>query len=141
MTPAPGRGRPPIFDQAAQDAFLNLVASGVRIGDAADKLGISRRTPTQLAARNPSFAPRLAAAKAAGRDHRIPHGTAGGYNNHACRCSRCTAAATAARTRHRATTAPTAEHDGPDRTAHIHPLRVPQPTTATTKFSVLADVG
>ena len=133
-----GRGRPPIFDQAAQDAFLNLVASGVRIGDAADKLGISRRTPTQLAARNPGFAPRLAAAKAAGRHQRIPHGTAGGYNNHQCRCPRCTAAATAARTKHRAKTA---QHDGPDTTAHIHPLPIPQPHTATTKLLMLADVS
>ncbi|PBC72343.1 MULTISPECIES: hypothetical protein [unclassified Streptomyces] len=133
-----GRGRPVTFDQAAQVEFLRLVASGVRIGDAADKLGISRRTPTQLAARNPGFAQRLAAAKAAGRDNRIPHGTAGGYNNHGCRGPRCTAAATAARTRHRQATV---QHDGPDRTAQVHPLPIPQPHTATTKFAVLADVG
>ncbi|MEU7435708.1 hypothetical protein AB0B07_33445 [Streptomyces sioyaensis] len=133
-----GRGRPPILDDAAQDAFLNLITQGVRIGDAADKLGISRRTPTQLAARNPGFAQRLAAAKAAGRDNRIPHGTAGGYNNHGCRGPRCTAAATAARAKHRQDTA---QHDGPDRTAQVHPLPIPQPHTATSKLLMLADVS
>lgn len=133
-----GRGRPVIFDDAAQAEFLRLVASGIRIGDVADKLGISRRTPTQLAARNPSFAQRLTAAKAAGRDNRIPHGTAGGYNNHGCRGPRCTAATTAARAKHRKATA---QHDGPDRTAQVHPLPIPQPHTATSKLLMLADVS
>lgn len=133
-----GRGRPPIFDEPAQAEFLRLVASGVRIGEAADKLGISRRTPTQLKARDRSFAERLAAAKTAGADARIPHGTPGGYNNHGCRRPCCRAAAAAARAAHRAAHRDTTRDD---RTAQVHPLPVPQPHTATTKFSVLADVS
>lgn len=129
-----GRGRPVTFDEPAQAEFLRLVASGVRIGEAADKLGISRRTPTQLKARDRCFAERLAAAKTAGADARIPHGTPGGYNNHGCRQHCCRAAATAARAAHRDTTRD-------DRTAQVHPLPVPQPHTATTKLLMLADVS
>lgn len=130
-----GRGRPPVFDEPAQAEFLRLVASGVRIGDAADKLGISRRTPTQLKARDRGFAERLASAKTAGSTARIPHGTPGGYNNHGCRQHCCRAAATTARAAHRDTTRQT------NTTAQVHPLPVPHPHTATTKFSVLADVS
>ncbi|MFE1767285.1 hypothetical protein ACFW81_24085 [Streptomyces angustmyceticus] len=139
MTAAPGRGRPVLFDATAQAEFLRLLADGTRVGDAADKLGISRRTPTQLAARDPRFAEQFAAAKGRGRDARsrpenLKHGDPATYNNHACRCPRCTAAATAARTGHRHTART-------DTTAQIRPLRVPQPTTATSKFLMLADVG
>jgi len=138
-----GRGRPVIFDRAAQTEFLRLVADGTRIGEAADKLGVSRRTPTLLASRDRQFAQQLAEAKARGREARVApdrlkHGDPATYNNHGCRCPRCTAAATAARAKHRHDTA---QHDGPDRTAHIHPLPIPQPHTATTKFAVLADVS
>ncbi|MFF3547145.1 helix-turn-helix domain-containing protein [Streptomyces platensis] len=129
-----GRGRPVTFDEPAQAEFLRLVASGVRIGEAADKLGVSRRTPTQLKTRDRGFAERLAAAKTAGSVARIPHGTPGGYNNHGCRRPCCRAEATAARAAHRDTTRD-------DRTAQVHPLPVVQPRTATTKFSVLADVS
>ncbi|MFE7780301.1 hypothetical protein [Streptomyces nigrescens] len=131
-----GRGRPVTFDEPAQAEFLRLLADGTRIGEAADKLGISRRTPTQLAARNRHFAQQLADAKDRGRtarDRRV-HGLVATYNNHACRCRPCTAAAAAARRGHRAATRD-------DTTAQVHPLPVAQPHTATTKFSVLADVS
>ncbi|MGY5127381.1 hypothetical protein [Streptomyces nigrescens] len=125
-----GRGRPVIFDEPAQTEFLRLVAAGARIGEAATKLGVGRRTPEQLARRNPAFARQLDAARTVGRDHRIPHGTPGGYNNWGCRCRRCTAKATRARSN-----APDRKH------ADIHRLPAPQPATATSKFPVLADVG
>jgi hypothetical protein len=138
-----GRGRPPIFDQAAQAEFLRLIADGTRVGEAADKLGVYRKTPSQMARRNKQFAQQMADAKARGQEarlapDRLKHGDVGTYNNHACRCRRCRAAATAARAKHRQDTA---EHDGPDRTAHIHPLPIPQPHTATSKLLMLADVG
>ncbi|MFJ8677187.1 hypothetical protein [Streptomyces sp. NPDC093589] len=130
MTAGPARGRPCTFDEHAQDAYLALLATGTRIGDAADKLGISRRTPTQLAGRDRAFAARLANAKQAGRTARIPHGTAGGYTNHACRCRPCTTAAVHSRS------------NSPDRKgADIHHLPDTQQPTATTKFLTLADVG
>lgn len=143
MTAGPGRGRPLIFDPAAQAEFLRLLADGTRVGEATDKLGISRRTPIQLAARDRQFAQQLADAKARGKaarfaPERLKHGDPATYNNHKCRCGPCTRAATAARTKHRENTA---QHDDTDRTAQVHPLPIPQPTTATTKFPVLAEVG
>ena len=130
MTAGRGRGRPVIFDEPAQDEYLRLLAAGVRVGDAADKVGISRRTPTQLASRDRQFAARLATAKTTGRSARIPHGTAGGYNNHACRCPRCRAAATRARA------------TAPDRKPHnIHHLPDTQHTAGETKLPMLARVS
>lgn len=125
-----GRGRPPIFDEAAQDTFLGLIAQGVRVADAATKVGVARKTPAQLAARNSSFANRLTAAKASGRTKRLPHGTAGGYTNWNCRCPRCTHASSRARS------------NSPDRKpAPTLTLTATQPTTATTKFLMLAEVS
>lgn len=133
-----GRGRPVTFDEPAQDEYLRLLATGVRVGDAADKIGISRRTPTQLATRDAQFARKLADAKTTGRTARIPHGTPGGYNNHGCRGPRCTAAATAARAKHRAATT---EHNDANTTAQVHPLPAPQPTTRVTELLMLAEVS
>ena len=133
------RGRPVTFDGPAQDEFLRLIADGTRVGDAADKLCISRRTPTQLAARNRQFADRLADAKTRGREaryapERLTHGTVSTYNNHACRCRLCRADATGARSKYRETTQP-------DATAQIHPLPITQHTTPTTKLLMLAEVS
>lgn len=69
MTPsrAPqGRGRPTVFDQAAREEYLRLIASGARLQDAAAMVGVNRRTPNQHASRDPQFASRLEDAKAAG---------------------------------------------------------------------------
>lgn len=93
----PGRGRPTVFSLEQRAAYLELVASGVRQGPAATRVGVDRRRVTYLAAHNPEFATALAAAKARGRDARIPHGTAGGYDNYDCRCGPCTKAASGAR--------------------------------------------
>ncbi|MFD7922583.1 hypothetical protein ACFV3R_25565 [Streptomyces sp. NPDC059740] len=126
-----GRGRPVKFDESTQGAYLKLVAEGVRLGEAADRCGISRRTPTQLATRNPDFADRLAQAKTAGRTWRaehLVHGRASTYNLHACRCTPCTTAATTARRTHSHTT------PQPHRTAQILTLPRTNPTTATTQF-------
>jgi hypothetical protein len=133
-----GRGRPPVFDQVAQDEYLRLLTHGVRVGEAADKLGISRRTPNQHAARDPHFAQQLAVAKAGGRKNRLKHGDAGTYNHHGCRCAPCTTAAANARTQHRHGIR---ADDEPNTTAQVHSLPTPQPLTATTKLLVLADVG
>lgn len=131
----PGRGRPVIFDEPAQAEFLRLVADGVHVGEAAAKVGVARKTPAQLAARNRAFAAALADAKVVGREarfapDRLPHGRVSTYTNHNCRCPRCRTAATRARS------------NSPDRKgADILPLPDTQPTTATSKFPVLADVG
>lgn len=97
--PVYGRGRPPVFDTERQQAFLELVAAGTRIGEAAATTRIARRTINALAARDNQFAERLTAAKARGRAARIPHGDPKGYDNYDCRCRPCTKAASAARAR------------------------------------------
>lgn len=125
-----GRGHPVTFDEPAQAELLRLITAGARVGEAATKLGYGRHTPAQLARRNPAFAQQLNEARTHGRTNRIPHGTPGAYNHHECRCPPCTQAATRARS------------NAPDRkTADIHHLPDTQPTTATSKFPMLADVG
>jgi hypothetical protein len=97
--PAPGRGRPPVFDAERQKAYLELVAAGVKLGEAAAKVNIDRRTVTYLTRRDPEFAERLTRARARGREQRVPHGTPEGYDNYDCRCGPCTKASSAARAR------------------------------------------
>lgn len=112
-----GRGRPPVFDQPAQDEFLRLLTDGVRVGDAADKLGISRRTPTQLATRNRPFAERLRAAKHRGHEARYLH------------------------THPTPQPQPPTVDDEPNTVTHIHPPPAPQNTTGETKLLMLAEVS
>ncbi|MGW7636053.1 hypothetical protein [Streptomyces decoyicus] len=139
-----GRGRPVVFDEPAQTEFLRLVAGGARIGEAAAKLGVGRRTPEQLARRDKTFARHLRAAKTEGqaaRRHcdpaqadRAGHGKVSTYNNYACRCTRCREAAAKDRKARK-------DRQQANATAQIHSLPVAQPPTATTKFPVLADVS
>lgn len=100
--PVYGRGRPPAaesFTAERQDAYLSLVASGVRLGVAAAEVGIPRRTISALARRDLDFADRLDEAKARGRETRIPHGEPKGYDSYGCRCGPCTKASSQARGR------------------------------------------
>ncbi|MFI0156265.1 hypothetical protein [Streptomyces lydicus] len=128
-----GRGRPTVFNETLQAEFLRLVADGVPVGEAAAKVGVGRKTPSQLAARNRRFAAALADAKTTGREarfapERLTHGDPATYN-HGCRCTRCTAAATRARAESRA------RSNNPDRkTAHVLPLPDTQPATGETEF-------
>ncbi|WP_346100405.1 hypothetical protein [Streptomyces olivaceiscleroticus] len=94
-----------------QAEFLALLAAGEAVGSAADKLGVSRRTPTQLASKDQHFAYALDAARKQGAALR-------GMRH----CAR--------------TTAPSEEEaeDGTG-TAHIHPLPDTTKPTATTKFA------
>ncbi|MFK8851287.1 hypothetical protein [Streptomyces sp. Ac-502] len=130
-----GRGRPATFDQAAQDTYLNLITSGIRLGDAAARCGIDRTTPHHLARRDTAFADRLRDAKTAGRAVRtapenLRHGDPSTYTNHACRCPPCTTAATRARA------------NAPDRKpTPVHRLPAPQNPPAETKLLMLADVS
>lgn len=99
-----GPGRPVEFARAEQQVFLDLVAGGAKLGEAAAKAGVHRRTPGKLAERDPEFAARLAAAKEAGRLARMPHGTPGCRRNHGCQRPECLAADNQARTRRRRST-------------------------------------
>lgn len=100
--PVYGRGRPGAaesFNAERQDAYLALVASGIRLGSAAAEVGIPRRTISGLARRDLDFADRLDEAKARGRETRIPHGEPKGYDSYGCRCGPCTKASSQARAR------------------------------------------
>ena len=93
MTAPYGRGRPPTFTAERQAEFLELLAAGARVGEAAQKVGVERHTPAALARRDPTFADRYDRAMHAGRRRVIPHGTAAGHDVHGCRCTPCKAAA------------------------------------------------
>ena len=88
-----GRGRPPVFTAERQDEFLELLAAGAKVGEAAQKVGIERHTPAALARRDAAFADRYDRAVHAGRRRVIPHGTPAGHDVHGCRCTPCLAAA------------------------------------------------
>ncbi|MGW2847272.1 hypothetical protein [Streptomyces sp. NPDC001274] len=93
--PPRGRGRPALFDTALREAYLDAVRTGMRLGDAADHVGVHRNVPTRTARTDEGFGQALADAKAQGRDARVEkveHGEAR-YNNYGCRCPTCTAAA------------------------------------------------
>lgn len=105
MTPTTwrGRGRPIVFDQALQTAYLAHIAAGTRLGDAATLIGISINVPRNHARTNPAFAQKLAAARAAGRKARAnqrPHGETH-YNHDHCRHPDCRTAAREGRAKRR----------------------------------------
>lgn len=113
-----GRGRPTVavFDEETRARFLDEVAGGKYLGEAAQAVGIDRRLPNYHAGRDAQFARALDNAKARGkkaRDEAKDHDESR-YNNLGCRCPRCTAAASAARTgRRHATATPTTGEEAP----------------------------
>ncbi|QGZ53397.1 hypothetical protein GPZ77_34795 (plasmid) [Streptomyces sp. QHH-9511] len=104
MTARPGRGRPAVFAADVQAQFLDLVAAGVHLGEAARKVGIHHNVPSYHARTNETFAADLADAKDRGRQARIEKRGHDEYryNVLGCRCPKCRAAATKARTGRRA---------------------------------------
>jgi len=99
------RGRPiDAFDDLTRARYLEAVAAGVRLGEAAQAVGVHRNLPAYHARRDLEFARAVEEAVALGKERRgIRHGEAA-YNEGRCRCAEiCTPAATAARARRRAT--------------------------------------
>ncbi|MFI0929653.1 hypothetical protein ACH4TP_37880 [Streptomyces sp. NPDC021012] len=101
-----GRGRPITkFTAETRQRFLDQVAAGARLADAAQNVGVHHNVPHRTARTDPAFAEALATAKARGRAARQderPHDESR-YNHQACRCDTCRAAATTARTARRTT--------------------------------------
>ena len=101
-----GRGRPAAgegFTAEAQAAFLDALAAGAKLTEAAAKAGVSRNVPSRYAQTDAGIATALNDAKARGRAVRaetMPHSEAH-YNHHKCRAPECRALATAARTARR----------------------------------------
>ena len=140
MTRVRRRGRPsvPVFDGPTRSQLLSKVAKGMTIGDAAHAIGIDRRLPHYHATHDPQFARALAEAKARGktaRDAKKPHNESR-YNNLSCRCPRCTAAASAARTgRRHATATPAAEGEAPP-VAAVPAIQETAASSSPTPFSL-----
>ncbi|WP_228994333.1 hypothetical protein [Streptomyces sp. DH8] len=128
MTASRGRGRPTVFEAPTQTAYLDLLRQGVRLGDAAERLGISRAVPTRYARTDREFAAAVDEARAVGakvRRENVPHDEYR-YNVLKCRCPVCTRAATVARAGRRADAATdTAADESPAETAgDVHPIRL-----------------
>ncbi|MEV4975612.1 hypothetical protein [Streptomyces scopuliridis] len=103
MTARQQRGRPVLFDDVLRDRYVQAVAGGMRLGEAAAHVGISANVPRLHARTDRGFAVALADAKMLGkkvRTDRVPHGESR-YTNYGCRCRTCTTAATTARTQRR----------------------------------------
>ncbi|MFJ3699457.1 hypothetical protein ACIPW9_35935 [Streptomyces sp. NPDC090052] len=106
MTGGPyrGRGRPPLFDDAARERYLALVASGLTMRDAAAGCPVAPTVVTYTKLHHAEFAAALTAAREKGkriREDAQPHGESR-YNHGGCRCGICRKAATAARAGRRA---------------------------------------
>ncbi|MDX5526113.1 hypothetical protein PV677_36195 [Streptomyces sp. DE06-01C] len=129
MTARRGRGRPTVFEPPTQTAYLNLLRQGARLGDAAERLGISRVVPARYARTDREFAAAVEEARAVGakvRRENVPHDEYR-YNVLKCRCPVCTRAATVARAGRRAEAATdtTADDEPPGNTAgDVHPIRL-----------------
>ncbi|MFF8610821.1 hypothetical protein ACF06X_33485 [Streptomyces sp. NPDC015346] len=92
------------FTEAVQARFLDAVANGMYLGEAARSVGLRADLPSRYVRTDPTFAAALADAKALGKKRRVedaPHNEAR-YNNHGCRCTTCRRAATTARAGRRA---------------------------------------
>lgn len=139
MTAARGRGRPTVFGTAAQAAYLDLLRHGARLGEAAERLGISRVVPTRYARTDPRFAAAVDEARAVGAEVRrenVPHGEYR-YNVLGCRCIDCTRAATVARAGRRTDTTATADESAVETAGDVHPIRVEQADVGESSTSFL----
>ncbi|MFF2411829.1 hypothetical protein [Streptomyces sp. NPDC058092] len=130
MTNSRPAHRPLTFDDRMREQYLAAITSGMRLGPAAEAVGISVDIPTRYARTDPDFGRALADAKAIGKKNRqenIPHGEYR-YNCHGCRCETCTTAATRARAGRRTTDQP---EDGQGEAAEVLNLRTgPSPSTS-----------
>ncbi|MFB6665993.1 hypothetical protein [Streptomyces parvus] len=140
-----GRGRPTVFEPPTQAAYLDLLRQGARLGDAADRLGISRATPARYARTNQEFAAAVEEARAVGAKARregVPHGEYR-YNVLKCRCTVCTREATVARAARRADAAATDDDtNDPDESSastagDVHSIRLEQAVVGESSTSFL----
>lgn len=99
-SPDQGRGRPALFDTAAQAHYLKARADGATQAEAAAAAGVAVRTIRDAYTRIPGFRDQEKQAATAGRYARLPHGESR-YNHLACRCPICTVAADTARVERR----------------------------------------
>ncbi|MFD3336084.1 hypothetical protein ACFWV1_26070 [Streptomyces sp. NPDC058700] len=95
-----GRGKPAEFIADVRSRYLDEVAAGAKLGEAAVFVGVHRNVPARHARTDATFAAALETAKARGRkarQDRTAHDESR-YNHLGCRCRVCRTTATAART-------------------------------------------
>lgn len=96
--PSRGRGRPAVFDTAAQEIYLKAREAGATQKAAAAEVGVTARTVRNALASNPDFKAADTEAGAQSRKTRIgARHDAYTYKHYGCRCPTCTKAASAAR--------------------------------------------
>ncbi|MET8746331.1 hypothetical protein [Streptomyces sp. NPDC004728] len=102
-----------LFDEKKRLRYLEAVAAGMPLADAAATAGIHHNVPRRHERTDPGFAQALADAKTAGkkiRQENVEHGEYR-YNCLQCRCDVCCTAATKGRAKRRAAAQP-AEAEG-----------------------------
>ncbi|MGW7283903.1 hypothetical protein ACWGH4_00130 [Streptomyces sp. NPDC054847] len=120
------RGRPVLFTDTLRNRYLEAVAAGMYLKDAAAHIGVSENVPQRHARTDRAFAAALKEARTAGKKVRIdelPHGEYR-YNHHNCRCTNgCAQAATKNRAGRRRTAAETTDTGG--QVIDLPPAQVP----------------
>lgn len=97
MTAPPrGRGRPPLFDDAAREHYLAARAGGATQAAAATAAGVTDRVVRYARSTSAAFRERDDKAAVTGRLARVLHGEYR-YKHLGCRCPTCTKAASTAR--------------------------------------------
>ncbi|PVC80573.1 hypothetical protein DBP19_36155 [Streptomyces sp. CS090A] len=114
-----------MFEAPAQAAYLQAVRHGMRLGEAAVHIGVSRVVPARYAKADREFAALLDEAKVVGakvRVENLPHDEYR-YNVLKCRCVDCTRAARVGRAGRR-TDATADEPPGEETAGDVHPIRL-----------------
>ncbi|MFF1916194.1 hypothetical protein ACFVYE_32325 [Streptomyces sp. NPDC058239] len=121
-----------LFSEEKRGRYLEAVATGMNLADAATTAGIHHNVPRRHERTDPGFAQALADAKAAGkkiRQENVAHGEYR-YNCLKCRCDVCCTAATKGRAKRRAGVQPE-EPEGPsEAVGQVHEIR-PEPKSST----------
>ncbi|MEU9014216.1 hypothetical protein AB0D12_31495 [Streptomyces sp. NPDC048479] len=118
MTGGPGSGPAHRFNDQLRQQYLDAVAEGMRLQDAAAHVGISLNIPQRHARTDNAFASALQQARAQGkklRDDAKEHGEAH-YNNQHCRHPKCVEAIRTGRAGRR-------EREAEDQPAELHDIR------------------
>jgi hypothetical protein len=115
-----------LFDETARQRYLDHVATGMNLADAAAATPIHHNVPRRHERTDPAFRRALADAKAQGkkiRQENVEHGEYR-YNCLGCRCDICCTAARTGRAARRAAAQPEATEGESAPPGQVHDLRV-----------------
>lgn len=121
-----------LFDDTKRRRYLDAVATGMTLADAATSAGVHHNVPRRHERTDPAFAQSLADARTAGkkiRQENVAHGEYR-YNCLQCRCDVCCTAATKGRAKRRAATQPDEPEDQSGAVGQVHEIR-PEPKSST----------